>query len=47
MAVIARGYSRGSLTAGHVESAALYWHFVDIVWMFVVPLVYLMSIARP
>ncbi|PYU03419.1 MAG: cytochrome oxidase subunit III [Acidobacteria bacterium] len=47
MAVIARGYSRGSLTAGHVESTALYWHFVDIVWMFVVPLVYLMSIARP
>ncbi len=45
--VVARGYSRGSLTPGHVESTALYWHFVDIVWMFVVPLVYLMSIARP
>jgi len=45
--VVARGFSRGSLTAGHVESTALYWHFVDIVWMFVVPLVYLMSIARP
>jgi cytochrome c oxidase subunit 3 len=44
--VVARGFSRGSLTAGHVESTALYWHFVDIVWMFVVPLVYLMSIAR-
>jgi len=45
--VVARGFSRGSLTAGHVESTALYWHFVDIVWMFVVPLVYLMSIAKP
>jgi cytochrome c oxidase subunit 3 len=45
--VVARGFSRGSLTAGHVESTALYWHFVDVVWMFVVPLVYLMSIARP
>jgi len=21
----------------------LYWHFVDLVWMFVFPLVYLMS----
>lgn len=47
ISVVARGFSRGSLTAGHVESTALYWHFVDIVWMFVVPLVYLMSIARP
>ena len=44
--VVARKFSSGSLTAGHVESTALYWHFVDLVWMFVVPLVYLMSIAR-
>ena len=47
MGVIARGYSRGKLTAGHIESTALYWHFVDLVWMFVVPLVYLMSISKP
>jgi cytochrome c oxidase subunit 3 len=45
--VVARKFSNGSLSAGHVESTALYWHFVDLVWMFVVPLVYLMSIARP
>ena len=45
--VVARKFSSGRLTAGHVESTALYWHFVDLVWMFVVPLVYLMSIARP
>jgi cytochrome c oxidase subunit 3 len=45
--VVARKFSGGSLTAGHVESTALYWHFVDLVWMFVVPLVYLMSVARP
>jgi cytochrome c oxidase subunit 3 len=45
--VIARGYSRGKLTPGHIESTALYWLFVDLVWMFVVPLVYLMSIAKP
>jgi cytochrome c oxidase subunit 3 len=44
--VIWRGYSRGSLTAGHVETTGLYWHFVDLVWMFVVPMVYLLSIQR-
>ncbi len=44
--VIARGYLRGSLTAGHVEITGLYWHFVDLVWMFVVPLVYLLNLAR-
>jgi cytochrome c oxidase subunit 3 len=46
MAVVGRGYSRGRLTASHVESTGLYWHFVDLVWMFVVPLVYLMNIAK-
>ncbi len=24
----------------------LYWHFVDLVWMFVVPLVYLLNLAH-
>ena len=27
-----------------IEVAGLYWHFVDLVWMFVFPLVYLMSV---
>jgi cytochrome c oxidase subunit III len=44
--VIARGFLRGRLTAGHVEITGLYWHFVDLVWMFVVPLVYLLNLAR-
>jgi cytochrome c oxidase subunit 3 len=26
-----------------VEVCGLYWHFVDLVWMFIFPLVYLMS----
>ena len=43
LAVVARKYSSGSLTPGHVETTGLYWHFVDLVWMFVFPLVYLMS----
>ena len=29
--------------APDVEIAGLYWHFVDLVWMFIFPLVYLMS----
>jgi len=30
-------------TPDDVEVAGLYWHFVDLVWMFIFPLVYLMS----
>jgi heme/copper-type cytochrome/quinol oxidase subunit 3 len=29
--------------AHDVEICGLYWHFVDLVWMFIFPLVYLMS----
>ena len=46
IAVIARGFVNGRLTAGHVETVGLYWHFVDLVWMFVVPLVYLLNLSR-
>jgi cytochrome c oxidase subunit 3 len=46
MAVVARKYARGTLTPGHVETTGLYWHFVDLVWMFVVPMVYLTNVAR-
>jgi cytochrome c oxidase subunit 3 len=43
IAVIALGFRRGRLAPGHVETTGLYWHFVDLVWMFVFPLVYLMN----
>jgi cytochrome c oxidase subunit III len=43
LSVVALGYQRGRLSAGHVETTGLYWHFVDLVWMFVFPLVYLMN----
>ncbi len=46
MFVVAALYSRDRLTPGHVETMGLYWHFVDLVWMFVVPLVYLTNIAH-
>ena len=32
--------------ANDVEVSGLYWHFVDLVWMFVVPMVYLLNVAR-
>jgi len=44
IAVIAVGFRRARFDAGHVETTALYWHFVDLVWMFVFPLVYLMNV---
>jgi cytochrome c oxidase subunit 3 len=31
-------------TSDDVEVSGLYWHFVDLVWMFVFPLIYLMSV---
>jgi cytochrome c oxidase subunit III len=46
LAVIARGFAKGRFTAGHVETTGLYWHFVDLVWMFVVPLIYLLNLSR-
>ena len=42
--VIAIAFQTGRLTAGHVETTGLYWHFVDLVWMFVFPLVYLLNV---
>jgi len=41
--IVALAYRRGRLSAGHVETLGLYWHFVDLVWMFVFPLLYLMN----
>ena len=42
--VIAIGFQSGRLSAGHVETTGLYWHFVDLVWMFVFPLLYLLNL---
>jgi len=43
LAVMALGYRRGRFDAGHLETTGLYWHFVDLVWMFVFPLIYLLN----
>ena len=29
--------------SSHIEIAGLYWHFVDIVWIFLFPLLYLVD----
>jgi cytochrome c oxidase subunit I+III len=41
--LIFRAYSLGFTSSKHiaVENVGLYWHFVDIVWMFLFPLFYL------
>jgi cytochrome c oxidase subunit III len=43
---VALAYKSGRYTADHIETAGLYWHFVDLVWMFVVPLIYLMNLSH-
>jgi cytochrome c oxidase subunit III len=43
LSIIAFAVSRGKFKAEDVEVSGLYWHFVDLVWMFIFPLVYLLS----
>ncbi len=48
VALIAVGlrYKGGRYNADDLEITGLYWHFVDLVWMFVVPLVYLLNLSH-
>jgi cytochrome c oxidase subunit III len=48
VALIAVGirYQGGRYNADDLEVTGLYWHFVDLVWMFVVPLIYLMNLSH-
>jgi cytochrome c oxidase subunit III len=39
-------YQGGRYNADDLEVTGLYWHFVDLVWMFVVPLIYLLNLAH-
>ena len=43
LAIVCQAVFRGKFKAEDIEVAGLYWHFVDLVWMFIFPLVYLMS----
>jgi cytochrome c oxidase subunit 3 len=44
--VVGIRYKGGRYNADDLEILGLYWHFVDMVWMFVVPLVYLLNLAH-
>ena len=45
LALLAHGRARERAwaTAPHLEIAGLYWHFVDLVWIFLYPLLYLVD----
>ena len=43
LAIVCVAVLRGKFQPEDVEVSGLYWHFVDLVWMFIFPLVYLMS----
>jgi len=45
LAVICWGFNKRKWTAEHVEVSGLYWHFVDLVWMFIFPLLYLLNVT--
>ena len=41
---------RGRFSSEHytpVEVAGLYWHFVDVIWIFLLPLLYLIGTHKP
>ncbi len=42
---MAIGFGRGKFSAEDVEVSGLYWHFVDLVWMFVFPMIYLINVT--
>lgn len=46
LVVVGIRYKGGRYNADDLEILGLYWHFVDLVWMFVVPLVYLLNLAH-
>jgi cytochrome c oxidase subunit 3 len=44
--VVGIRYMGGRYNADDLEITGLYWHFVDLVWMFVVPFVYLLNLGH-
>jgi cytochrome c oxidase subunit III len=44
--VVGTRYKTGRFQADDLEITGLYWHFVDLVWMFVVPLIYLLNVSK-
>jgi len=46
ISVVILGYKRGRYDRMDLKIWGLYWHFVDMIWMFVVPLMYLLNVKR-
>jgi cytochrome c oxidase subunit III len=44
--VVAIRYQGGRYNADDIEIVNLFWQFVGLVWLFIVPVVYLMNLAR-
>jgi cytochrome c oxidase subunit 3 len=44
--VVAIRYQGGRYNADDIEIVNLFWQFVDLAWLFIVPAVYLMNVAR-
>ncbi|MFZ0283673.1 MAG: cytochrome c oxidase subunit 3 [Terriglobales bacterium] len=44
--VVGIRYKGGRYSGEDLEITGLYWHFVDMVWMFVVPLLYLLNLSH-
>jgi heme/copper-type cytochrome/quinol oxidase subunit 3 len=44
--VVAIRYQGGRYNADDIELFSLFWQFISLVWLFIVPLVYLMNVAR-
>ena len=46
LVVVGIRYRGGRYNFDDIEITGLYWHFVDLVWMFVVPLIYLLNLSH-
>ena len=46
LTIVGLRYKGDRYNADDIEIVGLYWHFVDLVWMFVVPFVYLLNLAH-
>lgn len=44
LGILGTGVRLGRFTTEDVEVGGLYWHFVDLVWMFLFPLLYLTAV---
>jgi cytochrome c oxidase subunit 3 len=44
LGILGTGVRMGRFTEEDVEVGGLYWHFVDLVWMFLFPLLYLTAV---